>query len=109
MIRRCAYDGDALYEIAWDLWTRFPELRLRSAETIRVLAATIEQLVKVGGLELRWSTWEPHTIGERWDGQDEMDPMTGSGWMRLKGEDEVVGLIKPHLGDRSTFKSGGAS
>ena len=40
-----------------------------------------------------------------WEGQDEMDPMTGSGWMRLKGKDEVEGVIKLHLGDRSTFKA----
>ncbi len=40
-----------------------------------------------------------------WEGQDEMDPMTGSGWMRLQGESEVKGLIKLHLGDRSGFKA----
>lgn len=40
-----------------------------------------------------------------WEGRDEMDPMTGSGWMKLKGKNEVVGLIKLHLGDRSGFKA----
>jgi hypothetical protein len=40
-----------------------------------------------------------------WEGQDEMDPMTGSGWMRLAGKGEVVGVIKLHLGDRSGFKA----
>jgi hypothetical protein len=40
-----------------------------------------------------------------WEGQDEMDPMTGSGWMRLAGKGEVVGVIKLHLGDRSGFKT----
>lgn len=44
-----------------------------------------------------------------WEGQDEMDPMTGSGWMRLKAKDEVEGLIKLHLGDRSLFKARRAS
>ena len=40
-----------------------------------------------------------------WEGQDEMDPMTGSGWIKLKGKNEAVGLIKLHLGDRSGFKA----
>ena len=40
-----------------------------------------------------------------WDGQDEMDPASGSGWMQLVGEDEVEGLIKIHQGDRSTFRA----
>lgn len=40
-----------------------------------------------------------------WEGQDEMDPMTGSGWMELKDKNEVVGLIKLHLGDRSGFSA----
>ena len=38
-----------------------------------------------------------------WDGSDEMDPVSGSGWMRLRSTDEVRGLIKIHLADRSTF------
>lgn len=40
-----------------------------------------------------------------WEGQDEMDPASGSGWMQLTRESEVEGLIKIHLGDRSTFKA----
>jgi hypothetical protein len=40
-----------------------------------------------------------------WDGQDEMDPASGSGWMQLVAEGEVEGLIKIHRGDRSTFKA----
>ena len=44
-----------------------------------------------------------------WEGQDEMDPVTGSGWMKLKSEDEVVGLIKLHLEDRSGFSARRAS
>lgn len=38
-----------------------------------------------------------------WDGGDEMDPVSGSGWMRLTGRDEVHELIEIHLVDRSTF------
>jgi hypothetical protein len=44
-----------------------------------------------------------------WEGQDEMDPMTGSGWMKLQGKSKVVGLIKLHLGDRSGFSARRAS
>ena len=40
-----------------------------------------------------------------WAGNDEMDPASGSGWMRLRGVDEAVGLIKIHNGDRSRFRA----
>ncbi|MDV3002553.1 MAG: hypothetical protein N5P05_004208 (plasmid) [Chroococcopsis gigantea SAG 12.99] len=40
-----------------------------------------------------------------WDGQDEMDSASGSGWMQLAEDDEVEGVIKIHHGDRSTFKA----
>ena len=40
-----------------------------------------------------------------WEGSDEMEPVSGRGWMRLKGEDEVLGLIDIHLHDRSRFKA----
>lgn len=40
-----------------------------------------------------------------WEGQDEMDPASGMGWLRLAGEDEVEGLISLHMGDRSEFKA----
>ena len=43
------------------------------------------------------------TFAFTWDGSDEMDPVSGSGWMRLRSTDEVRGLIKIHLADRSTF------
>ncbi len=38
-----------------------------------------------------------------WDGQDEMDPASGSGWLRLTNESEAHGVIRIHMGDRSTF------
>jgi len=44
-----------------------------------------------------------------WEGQDEMEPMTGSGWMKLHGDNEVEGMINLHLGDRSSFKAKRAS
>lgn len=40
-----------------------------------------------------------------WEGNDEMDPASGSGWLRLKGENELLGLIKLHHGDRSKLKA----
>ncbi len=38
-----------------------------------------------------------------WDGQDENDPVLGSGWLKLSGNDRVTGRIKFHLGDSSEF------
>lgn len=40
-----------------------------------------------------------------WDGNDEMDPASGSGWMRLAAEDTAVGLIAIHRADRSRFSA----
>lgn len=40
-----------------------------------------------------------------WEGNDEMDPASGSGWLQLKGETELLGSIKFHLGDRSRFRA----
>ncbi len=39
-----------------------------------------------------------------WEGNDECDPASGSGWMKLKDENNADGEIKIHLGDSSTFK-----
>lgn len=38
-----------------------------------------------------------------WEGNDEMDPASGSGWMRLEAEDVAVGRIAIHRGDHSRF------
>ena len=38
-----------------------------------------------------------------WEGNDEMDPASGSGWMRLETEDTAVGRIAIHRGDHSRF------
>jgi hypothetical protein len=40
-----------------------------------------------------------------WEGSDEMDPASGGGWLQLKGENELLGSIKFHLGDRSRFRA----
>jgi hypothetical protein len=36
-----------------------------------------------------------------WEGQDENDPALGSGWLRIKDENNLEGRIKLHLGDAS--------
>jgi hypothetical protein len=38
-----------------------------------------------------------------WEGGDDTNPASGGGWMRLSGPGEIEGVIKLHLGDRSTF------
>lgn len=40
-----------------------------------------------------------------WEGNDEMDPASGSGWLRLKGDNELLGRFAFHRGDRSRFKA----
>jgi hypothetical protein len=40
-----------------------------------------------------------------WDGFDELDEVSGSGWMRLTSANLAVGLIKFHGGDRSGFQA----
>ncbi len=40
-----------------------------------------------------------------WEGYDEMDEASGSGWLELNGDNEVEGLIGFHMGDRSTFQA----
>lgn len=45
--------------------------------------------------------------GERleltWEGNDECDDASGSGWMQLKGKNKAEGEFKIHHGDSSTF------
>jgi hypothetical protein len=38
-----------------------------------------------------------------WDGNDECDPASGSGWVRIKEKDFLEGEFRIHLGDDSTF------
>ena len=40
-----------------------------------------------------------------WEGCDEMDEASGSGWLELSSGDEVEGMFDFHYGDRSTFKA----
>ncbi len=43
-----------------------------------------------------------------WEGNDECDEASGSGWLNMKGADEIEGEIKIHDGDSSKFKAGRA-
>jgi len=52
------------------------------------------ELVKVGSLERFEFTWE---------GQDESDPVCGSGWLELVEKEKARGRIKFHLGDSSEY------
>ena len=45
----------------------------------------------------------PERFSFSWEGFDELDEVSGSGWMRLTSANQAVGLIKFHGGDRSTF------
>ena len=38
-----------------------------------------------------------------WDGSDEMDPVSGSGWFKVKDRNTIEGRIKIHQGDSSWF------
>ena len=38
-----------------------------------------------------------------WDGNDENDPASGSGWLKLKDKNSVDGRIKFHQGDSSSL------
>lgn len=40
-----------------------------------------------------------------WEGQDECDPVLGSGWLRIIEENSLEGRIKFHLGDSSQFRA----
>lgn len=44
-----------------------------------------------------------------WEGRAEMDPVSGSGWLKPVGEEEAKGMIKFHLGDRSRLTARRAS
>lgn len=40
-----------------------------------------------------------------WGGADEMEPVHGRGWLRLKTDDEMLGLFHIHGHDRSKFRA----
>jgi len=39
----------------------------------------------------------------RWNGSDECDEASGSGWLKLKGKNSLNGYIKLHHGDSSNL------
>lgn len=40
-----------------------------------------------------------------WEGNEEYDQVSGSGWLKLEKKDELTGRIKFHSGDSSLFKA----
>ena len=40
-----------------------------------------------------------------WAGSDELEPVSGSGWVKLNGTNILIGKIKIHLGDESSFEA----
>lgn len=50
-----------------------------------------------------------HPDGKRfeftWDGNDECDDASGSGWIMMKGANAIEGEIRIHDGDSSAFKA----
>jgi hypothetical protein len=38
-----------------------------------------------------------------WEGADELDPISGCGWVKLKDKDTIKGEFRIHHGDDSTF------
>ncbi|MGD2249044.1 MAG: hypothetical protein PVF58_11615 [Candidatus Methanofastidiosia archaeon] len=40
-----------------------------------------------------------------WEGCDEGDPLSGSGWIKMKEEDVIEGEFRIHLGNDSTFSA----
>lgn len=38
-----------------------------------------------------------------WEGNDECDPASGGGWIRLKDEDQLEGEFRIHMSDDSKF------
>jgi hypothetical protein len=70
----------------------------------------VESLEELAGREARAPTEPvPVRFAFTWEGFDEMDERSGSGWMRLTSVNEAVGRIKLHLGDHSTFRAQRAS
>ena len=51
-----------------------------------------------------WHITEMERFEFTWDGSDELDPVSGSGWLRIAGDKAGEGRIKFHLGDSSSFK-----
>jgi hypothetical protein len=51
---------------------------------------------------------EPHSDGERlefsWEGEDEMDPVSGRGWAMIK-DGQLQGRLYFHEGDDSSFRA----
>jgi len=61
-----------------------------------LVTGQIDGEVEVSGNEERFSF--------TWEGSDELDPVSGSGWISFCGTVKIIGKINFHLGDSSEFK-----
>ena len=55
-----------------------------------------------GGLDCRHSS---DRVDFTWQGNDEMDEASGSGWAKRNKDGTINGEIQIHLGDKSGFKA----
>ena len=56
-----------------------------------------------GYIDYRIETWgDLERLEFSWEGNDEMDPVSGRGWAEIKG-DELHGRLYFHMGDDSWF------
>ena len=66
-----------------------------------LVTGSIDGYIEEVGTDLRFTF--------TWEGRGEMDPMSGSGWLRLTEENQAEGMIDIHRGDRSRFQARRAS
>ena len=55
-----AAEESAVYELLWDLWTRWPEVRARERRARAELRAAILRMVAAGSVGLGWTFWLDH-------------------------------------------------
>lgn len=59
-----------------------------------------------GWMDCRYETQDGKPFVEfTWDGNDECDPASGRGWVRLEGDGTLSGHVFFHQGDDSGFKA----
>lgn len=76
-------------------------LRIRNSGTgnfqFGLVSGEIDGHVEKIGAERRFSF--------SWEGRDEMDAVSGSGWLRKSTDDKAEGMINIHMHDRSSFEA----
>ena len=64
LVRLNAYESSGLYEVLWDLWTRFPRVRLRELEARIALRRSLQRQVSRGIVEVGWALWASEELYE---------------------------------------------